>query len=290
MTSYQAPAKVNLHLAITDIRDDGYHVLDTSFVYLDIWDTLHIEPAEELQVSCSEAELSGESNLVYQLLSAFKKKYGIKSGLRVHIEKKLPSQAGLGGGSSDAATALMVANKLWDVHASTDEMIKFAAPFGADIPCFLFLQASLASGIGESLKPYNKTIPVGYVLVAWPGIGVSTALAFRHYDENKFHALTREKTAATVRARSGDTVFETGYNDLEESAVFLCHPLEALLSKMRQYSDRAWMSGSGSACVAICHSSEQADKLAALLQGQKLATWMHIGHFMQMHPLKIVGA
>lgn len=290
MTSYLAPAKVNLHLAVTDVRDDGFHVLDTSFVYVDVFDMLNIELSETLTVTCSEPELSGESNLVYQLLAGFREKYDIKKGLKIHIEKELPSQAGLGGGSSDAATALMVANKVWGTELSRDELIAFAAPFGADIPCFLYGQASLASGIGEDLKPYDRSIPEGFMVVAWPGMGVSTARAFSHYDENKFHALTGEKSEATVRARSGDTVFELGYNDLEESAVYLCHPLEALLTKMRKNSVQAWMSGSGSACVAICHSSKQASELAALLQEMKLATWVHSGHFLHEHPLKIIGA
>jgi len=283
---YPAPAKVNLHLAITDVREDGYHALDTSFVYVDVGDILHINLADRLEVRCSDAALSGEKNLVYQVLAAFKKKYNIQLGLDVYIEKVLPSQAGLGGGSSDAATALMVANRLWDVGCDVDELIHFAVVYGADIPCFLFGQASSALGVGDKLIPYLDDVPLQNIVLAWPGAGVSTARAFQYYDENNSHALTEEKSAAKVRARSDGLGFELGYNDLEPSAISLCKPLAAMLMRMREKSERAWMSGSGSACVAVCHSSKQAQELVRDLQNSSLATWVHMGRFCHKHPVQ----
>ena len=282
--TYKAPAKVNLHLAITDIRADGYHVLDTSFVYVDVFDLLTIKLADTLQVQCSDKSLSGEQNLVYQVLQAFQQKHDVQQGLSVFVDKNIPAQAGLGGGSSDAATALMAANHYWGVNCSTSDLIQFSAPFGADIPCFVFGEASLAKGIGEELLPYPNKISEEYIVLAWPGEGVSTIKAFEHYDANHIHALTEEKASATVRARSGVEAFKLGYNDLELSAISLCSPLALMLSKMREKSERAWMSGSGSACVAICHSPEQARELASYLQDHSLASWVHIGHFVQQHP------
>jgi 4-diphosphocytidyl-2-C-methyl-D-erythritol kinase len=287
MNKYLAPAKVNLHLAVTGVLDHGFHALDTSFVYVDAYDILSIAPSDTLQVRCSIEALSGESNLVYQVLKAFQEKHDVTQGLAVLIEKHLPAQAGLGGGSSDAATALMVANKLWQIGCTKEELIDFAKPFGADIPCFLFTQASLAQGVGEKLTPYTKDIPSEHVVLAWPGEGVSTAAAFKHFDENKFHALTDEKAGAKVRARSEVGDFELGYNDLEKSAIALCSPLQDLLLLMRQQSIRAWMSGSGSACVALCHSEDDAHKLVALLQQKALVSWVHVGHFLPKHPLNI---
>jgi len=286
MSSYLAPAKVNLHLAITNIRDDGLHELDTSFVFVDVGDELTIKPSAQLAVTCSDSALNGENNLVYKVLSAFREKYQIKVGLDVWIDKKLPAQAGLGGGSSDAATALLVANDMWGIHASTDDLINFAAPFGADIPAFLFGQASLARGVGEKLRAYPLPLPRQNIVLAWPGEGVSTALAFRHFDKNEFHALTDEKTAAKVRARSDDSSFKLGFNDLEESAIALCKPVASLLTQMRAEAVRAWMSGSGSACVALCDSPEQAKMLVSFLEKEALASWVHVGHFIAEHPLQ----
>ena len=292
MTSlYLAPAKVNLHLAITDVRSDGYHELDTSFVYVDVADELQIFAAKDLKVTCSIDELSGEKNLVFQVLSAFQKCFDVSLGLHVFIDKKLPAQAGLGGGSSDAATALMVANYLWRVGCDTETLIAFATPFGADIPCFLFGEACYAQGIGEKLTPYTQNIPQEQIVVAWPGKGVSTAAAFTHYDKNYFHALTDEKAKAKVRARSDGGSFELGHNDLEQSAIQLCFPLETLLSEMRKKSVRAWMSGSGSACVALCRSSSDAKKLVDDLTEKALVSWVHMGYFLPKHPLEIkIGA
>jgi len=284
MNNYPAPAKVNLHLAITDVLPDGYHRLDTSFVYVDVQDDLTITLSDILEVTCSEAALNGEHNLVFQVLQAFQKKYAVKLGLKVFVDKHLPSQAGLGGGSSDAATALMAANTLWGVNVSKAELIAFAKPFGADIPCFLFGQASLAGGVGEQLTPYSSLIPSEFVVLAWPGEGVSTEAAFQQFDKNKFHALTDEISEAKVRARSDAGNFELGYNDLEDSAVSLCAPLKKLLSVMRENAVRSWMSGSGSACVALCQSEEKAKELVDLLNQKALVSWVYIGHFQNIHP------
>ncbi|MDX8383943.1 MAG: 4-(cytidine 5'-diphospho)-2-C-methyl-D-erythritol kinase [Ghiorsea sp.] len=284
---YAAPAKVNLHLVVTAVRDDGYHALDTSFVYVDVGDELHIEAADTLLVRCSNPAFDGEQNLVHQVLSAFRDLHDVKQGLSVFIDKHLPAQAGLGGGSSDAATALLVANEMWGVGCSVDQLIQFATPFGADIPCFLFQQASEAVGIGEKLKPYNYAIPEGCVVLAWPGEGVSTVAAFQYYDQQKIEVLTKGEGVAKLRVRSQDNAFEIGINDLEQSAVALCSPLAKLLKVMRLKSDRAWMSGSGSACVAVCETLEQADELIAALSKQALASWTHVGHFVQHHPYSV---
>ncbi|MDQ7001439.1 MAG: 4-(cytidine 5'-diphospho)-2-C-methyl-D-erythritol kinase [Ghiorsea sp.] len=282
---YPAPAKVNLHLAVTGITEEGYHTLDTSFVYVDIGDTLEITLSDVLQVRCSDEALSGEKNLVYQVLSAFQRKHDVSLGLDVFIDKQLPAMAGLGGGSSDAATALWVANQLWSVGCSTEALIYFSVRFGADIPCFLYGKASQAYGVGEKLSAYQGVVPQQNIVLAWPGEGVSTVAAFAQFDQNEIHALTDEKAAATVRARSGAVNFDLGYNDLEKSAVVLCSPLLAMLTAMKEKSERAWMSGSGSACVAVCDSSEQAYALAKYLQKHKLATWVHTGIFLPEHPL-----
>lgn len=290
---YLAPAKVNLHLAITDVLSNGYHALHTSFVYVDVYDELHISLADDLVVRCSNVDFDGEANLVYQVLHAFRRHYQITQGLSVQVIKNIPAQAGLGGGSSDAATALWVANQLWSIHLSRDELIKFSVNFGADIPCFLFGVASVAQGIGDVLAAYTKAIPNGFVVLAWPGHGVSTSAAFAHYDANEFNALTDEKAKAKVRARSAMNGFELGFNSLESSAVALCNTIALLLAAMREQAESVWMSGSGSACVAICDTGIQARQMAVELKRRKLASWVHVGRFLPVHPLqgnKNIGA
>ncbi|MDQ6993354.1 MAG: 4-(cytidine 5'-diphospho)-2-C-methyl-D-erythritol kinase [Mariprofundus sp.] len=280
-----APAKINIYLAITHIRTDGMHELDTAFAFSDVCDWLHISPADNIDVSCSRPHLGGEANLVHRLLSAFRKRYQINQGLAVHIDKHIPEQAGLGGGSSDAATALMAANKSWQVNLSIAALIAFATPFGADIPCFLYGQASIAHGIGEKLLAYPDPLPDLTMLLAWPGSGLSTAKVFNHFDSTH-SALTAPQQLDSMRRVQR----KLGQNDLEQSACSMSQPLSKLLQSLRKQSDIAWMSGSGSACIALCQSPEQATDIAQVLLTEKLASWTHIGNIRRLHPLTVSKA
>ncbi|MBN4073253.1 4-(cytidine 5'-diphospho)-2-C-methyl-D-erythritol kinase [Mariprofundus ferrooxydans] len=273
-----APAKINVYLHVTAVRNNGMHELDTAFAYTEACDQLHIEASKRLQISCSQQHLSGEQNLVHQVLQALRKKHRITAGLHIHIEKHIPEQAGLGGGSSNAATAIMAANKLWHIHADTDELIDFATPFGADIPCFLYGKASLASGIGASLVDYPYALPTQTLLLARPQSGLSTADVFRHFDST----LTTPGRLATMRRDSPSI----GENDLEASACTLNPDVTRLLVFLRQHTDTAWMSGSGSTCVALFDNHQQANRVSDTLQMQHLASWTHVGNICDIHPLQ----
>jgi 4-diphosphocytidyl-2-C-methyl-D-erythritol kinase len=280
--SLPAPAKINLHLHISRVRADGMHELDTSFAFTQACDDLSFRDSDRIEVSCSRRHLAGESNLVHKLLTAFKSRHHVDQGLAVHIEKKIPEQSGLGGGSSDAATALMAANQLWQTRIPMDELIEFAAPFGADIPCFLFGKASLARGVGEKLAPYPGRLPEGILLLAWPGNGLSTAEVFRHFDSRN-HALTTSEALDTMRR---DPI-RPGENDLEISACSLSSHVERLLSFLRRQAGFAWMSGSGSTCAALLDDMAEADSIIMELKQQGLATWMHAGRIIASHPVRI---
>ncbi len=289
---FSAPAKINLHLKVTATLPNGYHELDTSFAYVDIADELIISPADKLSVTCSKPHLNGERNLVYRVLDAFRKQHGLSSGLSIHINKHLPDQAGLGGGSSDAATALMVANSHWGVKCSKEKLIEFAAPFGADIPCFLFERASLARGIGEKLSDYPETLPRGSLLLAYPGVGLSTQEVFNCYDQQAGAAvaLTHNDAVDTILARSEAAPGKPaiGDNDLEACASALSTEVDELLKQMRRVSDRVWMSGSGSTCVALFEGRQEAETAASMLLDRELATWTHVGRLLKKHPLESI--
>jgi len=280
-----APAKINLHLQITSLFDDGRHELNTSFAFVDVYDTLHIQIAKKLQVECSISELSGENNLVFQVLNALQKQYKCDKGLDIYIEKHLPAEAGLGGGSSDAASALLAANDLWQLKLSQQQLISLATPFGADIPCFLYGQASLAKGVGEKLTPYPESLENQYICLARPKHGLSTRAVFQHYDQqaNLKIPLTHHIAADTIRAASQGKV-PVGENALEKSAMALLPEIDLLLKTMREFSSMAWMSGSGSTCVASCSSYTEATQLAKHLQQCGMASWTHAGKLLNKHP------
>lgn len=291
-----APAKINLHLHITGITPQGYHLLDTSFAYVDVCDVLHIEKAEDVRVTCSDASLDGENNLVFRVLHTLRENHQVAQGIHVHVEKNLPSQAGLGGGSSDAATALMVANHLWGLNLTSRELSTFATPFGADIPCFLFGAASIGHGIGDKLEPLELSEAPQHVVLAHPGVGLSTAEVFAHFDST--HAahpgqltpaqLTLTRAKATMRAgltAGAAQALPLGENMLEDVSLKMCPELALLLAEMRQAEPASWMSGSGTACISLCGSAGQAEKLAGHLVANKFATWTHAGTLLASHPL-----
>ena len=281
--TFPAPAKINLHLRITRIRPDGMHELDTAFAYTDLCDQLRVSVAEDIRVACSELHLSGEKNLAYQILTAFRARYGVKQGLNVRIDKHIPEQAGLGGGSSDAATALLAANRLWGVQADTDTLIEFAAPFGADIPCFIYGRASMARGIGEKMQDYPLPLPAQTLLLVRPATGLSTAAVFQHFDSLYGHdrSLTTPEVLDTIRADSP----VLAENDLEASACSLNPDVAGLLQGLREYSSTAWMSGSGSACIALFEHHARAEDVAMLLKARHLADWSHVGCMASIHPM-----
>lgn len=293
MPELPAPAKVNLHLKVTGLRDDGYHLLDTSFAYVDVADRLTIEAANDLQVTCSTAHLEGRQNLVHRLLAAMQKEFEVEHGVHAHVEKHLPEQAGLGGGSSDAATALLAVNAMWGLHLDRQALIDFTVPFGADIPCFLFGHASRATGVGEHLARLEAPLPAGHLVLAHPGVGLSTAEVFRRFDAENRAQLTLRGGEDTIRAESRDGAeartesddITVGENDLEATACDLCPPLAHLLQAMREDSVTAWMSGSGTACAALLAERDQAEALASRLHDQGLATWTHVGNLLAEHPL-----
>ncbi len=319
MIEVPAPAKINLHLRITGITADGYHLLNTSFAYTDACDTLHIDTSESLEVSCSDPTLNGADNLVFRVLDALRRKYRINRGLRVHIEKNIPAQAGLGGGSSDAASALIAANHLWKLGLKSRQLITFSAPFGADIPCFLFGDSSLASGIGEQLSPLDIstiiTPNMRHIVLAHPGVGLSTAAVFQRFDSQftsnnaaKSSQLTPPGTKATIRAGLTDDTggllaverktapesampieFSLGENALEAVSCAMCPQLARLLTCMRREQAKSWMSGSGTACISLCENTERGTQLADRLSAEGTAVWHHVGSLLSRHPLHNSG-
>lgn len=275
-----APAKINLHLHVLGLNTQGYHLLDTSFAFVGLCDWIDVQASTTLKVTCSISELSGERNLVYQVLNAFQQKYHVKQGLALHIEKNIPMQAGLGGGSSDAATALLAANKYWGLDLSRQQLIDFAAPFGADIPCFLFAYPSRATGVGEKLEKRQETLKFKDIFLAKPAKGLSTQAVFAHFDQQQ--GLTKQNCIVKVRDPESNCDY-LGDNDLQNSACCLCSELEVLLFNMKQCCQHSWMSGSGSACVAIFDSKEKDVLVRSLSRMSDI--WFNETKILEYHPL-----
>ena len=184
-----APAKINLCLLITARRPDGYHDLQTAFQMLDICDTLSFELSDQLSVE-SNIDLPVQTNLVYLAAKLLQEFSATKHGATIHLDKFLPMGAGLGGGSSDAATTLLGLNRLWNLNISAKELMRLGRQLGADVPVFVFAQSAWGEGIGEVLTPL--VLKSSFYLIVSPNCHVDTARIFSHPE------LTRDSSTITI--------------------------------------------------------------------------------------------
>ncbi len=176
--SWPAPAKLNLFLHITGRRDDGYHLLQTAFQFVDYGDTLTIEVTDTPKITLTP-ELPGvaeDDNLIIRAAKLLQKAANIQHGAHIYLDKKLPMGGGLGGGSSDAATTLVALNQQWRCQLSEDELAALGLQLGADVPVFVRGHAAWAEGVGEQLTPISPPEP--WYLVVIPDCQVSTAEIF----------------------------------------------------------------------------------------------------------------
>lgn len=251
MLTLPAPAKLNLMLHITGRRPDGYHSLQTLFQLLDFGDTLSIEHKLEpdIELSCSDPDLATPDNLVIRAARALQSATNTRQGARLHLEKRLPLGGGVGGGSSDCASALLGLNHLWSLKLSTDELADIGVTLGADVPVFVRGCSAWAEGIGEVLTAVE--LPEHWFVVVHPGIHVSTAELFGHPQ------LTRHTPVSTIRS----ALAGAGHNDFEPIVRTLYPGIDRAFHELAELTSAdtgpVRLSGSGS-CMFIKTQSEMA--------------------------------
>ncbi|GAB5521274.1 MAG: 4-(cytidine 5'-diphospho)-2-C-methyl-D-erythritol kinase [Rhodothermales bacterium] len=273
----RAPAKINLGLHVLRRRTDGFHDLDTVFLRIGWADRLRLHPADQLTLTCSDPTLPTDGrNLCMKAAQLFMAHYGIAQGAALHLEKHLPYGAGLGGGSSDAATTLLMLAEWFDVETDADTLHVLAAELGSDVPFFLGPDAARGTGRGTDLTPL--TLPDGspyrlpYALVvAVPEVHVSTAEAYGAITPND---VERPGLAELVASNDLDRWQHELVNDFEAPIIAL-HPAigqvkQALTEAGAGY---AAMSGSGSAVFGVFTSNAKAVAAAEALRYQNLRVW-----------------
>lgn len=260
MLTLPAPAKLNLMLHIVGRRPDGYHRLQTLFQLLDFGDTLTLEPLArpDIELSCSDPELASADNLVMRAARALQPLTGNRTGARLHLNKQLPAGGGLGGGSSDCATALLGLNRLWSLNLSVDELADIGLSLGADVPVFVRGHSAWAEGVGEQLTPVD--LPLNWFVVVHPGVHVSTAELFSHPQ------LTRHTPVSTIRS----ALTGAGHNDFEPLVRALYPDIDlaftALSALAGDGADTVRLSGSGSSMFIKTRSEMAAQQILSSIQ------------------------
>lgn len=242
---YPAPAKLNLFLHVLGRRPDGYHELQTVFRFIDRADRLQIRirRGKDIVRSNEVPGVPAEQDLSVRAARLLQSTYGVAQGAELSLDKQLPLGGGLGGGSSDAATVLIVLNRLWRLDLSAAELARLALKLGADVPVFVEGENAFAEGIGERLTPI--ALPPAWYVVLVPPVTVPTARAFSDPE------LTRNSNRITMSA-----FFAGGMrNDLEAVVCRLYPAIEDHLSWLRRQGP-AWLTGSG-ACVFASFGQER---------------------------------
>ena len=265
MTTYTAPAKINLSLRVqSKLREDGYHNVDILMASIDLYDQLDFHNSRTTTLLCDTPGVpTDESNLVIKAVREFEKSYGRKAKQRITLTKNIPHGAGLGGGSADAAITLKAVNEILGTNYDMEELGTMAANLGSDVNFFLNPVISRCTGRGEIVKPVpelaNWSSPI--VLIK-PQFGVSTPTAYK--------ALTCSKRFKSVNygAQKADGI--TFINELERP-VFAKFPILGIMKMwlLQQEGVRvALMSGSGSSLFALTETPEQAQAIATLARAE----------------------
>lgn len=246
-----APAKLNLCLHILGRRPDGYHELQTAFQLLDYGDQLTFTPLpeeEQLLLTPDLPTLPREQNLIWRAAQRLKPFARNRTGVHIHLDKRLPMGGGLGGGSSNAATTLLALNRLWECGCSNEQLQQLGLQLGADVPLFVGGRSAWAEGVGERLSPL--TLPERWYLVLTPGAPVSTPEVFCHKD------LTRDTAPITVAA----FLERGGKNDCQPLVRRLYPEVDKSLIWLEKFASNATMSGTGASVFARFDSEAEAQR------------------------------
>jgi 4-diphosphocytidyl-2-C-methyl-D-erythritol kinase len=240
-----APAKLNLFLHITGRRDDGYHLLQSVFMLIDWCDTLHFDVRDDGVIEREDLTVAlPADDLVVRAAQSLQRASGTSLGAHIAIEKHIPAQAGMGGGSSDAATTLLTLNRLWGLHWPLSKLMPLGLALGADVPFFLGGHNAWVEGIGEKMTPID--LPSARFAVVKPNAGLETAKIFRSPE------LQRATETATMPVFAVNH-YGFGRNDLQPVAQALCPEMTEALQWLSSFGLSPRMTGSGSAVFARLH-------------------------------------
>ena len=253
-----SPAKINPSLKILGRRDDGFHEIETLIAPITLCDEIevHKSDSERIEFRCDDPSVpTADDNLVVRATKALFEETKLKSGVSIELKKKIPHGAGLGGGSSDAASTLLALNQIFETKLTRDELVKLGSTIGSDIPLFIFESAAICKGRGDLVTPINLERPLSILLLK-PDFRVSTEWAYSRWQDSR--------EIPGVYYATQEFAGQTFVNDLErpvfQKFVFLAR-LKMWLLKQPEVG-AALMSGSGSTVFAVLRPNADIDLLA----------------------------
>ena len=283
----RAPAKLNLSLAVLARRSDGFHEIESLMVPVTLHDTLRVRRRDDDAITLTvryAGRLAGadgralardvpvdNSNLVVRAARALRAEAGVTAGLDIELVKEIPSGAGLGGGSSDAAAVLLAAARVWGLVWPRERLAAIGAAIGSDVPWFFTASAAVVRGRGESVTPVEGVPPLAAV-IACPATGLSTAAVYAACTPDAARRGEAERLAAALAAGGLPAATPLMHNALEAPARRLCGDVDRLLVALARAGAVApRLTGSGSACFAICRTASEARGIAARLAAEQIA-------------------
>jgi 4-diphosphocytidyl-2-C-methyl-D-erythritol kinase len=261
----EAPAKINRELRVGARRADGFHEIRSRFCTIDLADRLEVEDAESLEVSCYGIPVPvGVDNLVARAAKGLAEELGIEPRARIRLDKRIPTGAGLGGGSADAAVTLLLLSRLWETPVSEEDLSRVAARLGSDVPFFLFGGEADVAGRGERVTP-REDPPERELLLLVPPFSIATAEVYAAYSR-----LTGGAARLPERLEIDATGNFHGPNDLASAVLEIQEQMEDYLQSARQVASEVGITGSGSAVVLCGVTVEGERALARIHPGASL--------------------
>jgi 4-diphosphocytidyl-2-C-methyl-D-erythritol kinase len=252
--TFPAPAKLNLMLRIVGRRADGYHLLQTVFRFVDYSDDIRLAVREDGAIRRVNdlPGIAADDDLTIRAARLLKAATASPLGAEIEVVKRLPLGAGLGGGSSDAATVLLALNRLWDTQLTRAELQALGLELGADVPVFVFGESAVGEGIGEVLTPI--ALPAAWYIVLVPPVSVATAPIFGHPD------LKRDSKTIKIQGFSASALCSAAANDMQDLVCRLYPEVRRYLEWLQAHGP-ASMTGSGSAVFASFESAAAAQQV-----------------------------
>ncbi len=280
-------AKINLTLDVLKKRADGYHELATIMQAIDLFDTICLTRLQEdcVRMVCSRSDLSNEQNLAVRAAQAVRQRLGLKQGLLIELQKRIPVAAGLGGGSSNAATVLLALQQWWKLPLSQEELLEIAASLGSDVPFFLIGGLALCEGRGEILTPLMYTLPSSFrwLLLVKPAISVSTAAVFRSLTARDYSNGEPTQAVLSALANSIEPELSDLYNSLERGVLEnYSEVAQASKAMLDAGSPFVRLSGSGPTLFSAFADLAQAAQVQQHLQTQGYEVYL-------THPLSALA-